>query len=272
MVKALLERRLEMGKAMLRVAVVMAALLALSTAATADLTVNYEGSFNLPVATGWNDYYAGSLVFVPDKATRPGWNGATVKGPTLVVTYNHYQKTVEFDQLPALAKDAGSLGTANWLTNANGGTYWDGSRLVGDVDSVGTVWDIRGGGSSSTNDGMFRDPFGGHVLGGTSAAVLNADWYSVHPVGGALRKGDGAGGDLITDGSTVGAKFVISQRSNPGDVGAWAGKVTEVTRTGAGENDVTTQHLFQYYGVSDADRHHCVQYVRDLGGEEWFVL
>lgn len=229
--------------------------------------LSYEGSFNLPSGSAWSDYYVASLVFVPDGATRPGWSGTPVAGPSLLLSYSYQWNLVEVNQFPALSKTVNGMGTAVWLQNNAGGTRWKGGR-ASDVDSAGLVWNSSTG-SSGSNDGMHRNP-NGHYLGGTNHVVLSADWYSSHPSCGVLRRGDGYGNNLTADGSNIGARFLINQRTGSA---AWSGYVIEVTRTGTGENDVVKTNLFRYHGgTTDAEKQQGIQYVRDTGGKEWIIM
>jgi len=262
-----------MGKAMLRVAVVMAALLALSAAAMADLTLNYEGAFDLPSAAGWTSYYYQTAAFVPHGNTRPG-SGVAVTGPSLVIGTSHGGPyTREVNAFPALALlPTDPVGTATLVTNANGGTEYKAANgyrpYVTSVDSAGNLWTPLA--NNQWGPSMYSNP-GNHVLGQNADPGLSAEagWpASSYLASGkaVLRKGDGSGGDLATDGTTVGARFLTT--SNAGSVNGRT-HVWESTRVDASNMNSGTASLFNT--VSNSQQHG-IEYVRDTGGNEWFLL
>jgi hypothetical protein len=199
----------------------VAAVLALgpTPATAATLILDYEGSFNLPPANGWGDHYARSVVFIPDGNARPG-SARAVTGPSLLVWYHWAGHTVGFNDLPAPV-EAGPLGVATWLRNANGGTESDGpggyTYYPVDVCSAGNIWagfKASGGGplTALSNPGVT-------VLGGTSHAVSTVE--SGWPTGGfslnaVLRRGDAVGEDYPTDGTDTGARFLVLRRPGTG--------------------------------------------------------
>ena len=262
-----------MGKAMLRVAVVMAALLALSTAATADLTLNYEGSMKLP-RVPIKDYYARGVAYLPDGHVRPGWGGAPVTGPTLLVHYDWGHQSFEYGSLPALSTTAAQLAAAptpSQVSTAIGGTYYKGSKLLRNVDAAGNIWDCVPGSTSGGGTPMWSDP-GAHVLGAGSLsggyAVKESGWPSSFSNSGAMRLGDGAGGDLPSNGNLDGATFVMCRKSTSSP--DYPVYVYSSVRSGDGGNMVSTELYHFNAGYWPANFQ--VDYVRDTSGAEYYMM
>jgi len=258
-----------MGKGMLRVAVVVAALVALSAAATAVPTLNYEGSFDLPSAAAWNSYYYVAATFVPDGNKRPG-SGVAVTGPSLLIgTSWGGPYTREVNTFPTLAKlPTDPVGTATLVTNANGGTEYKGSgyEYMTCVDSAGNLWTPHQG--NQWGPKMWSNP-GTHVLGQNTQPARSAEsgWVPSSYLSsgkGALRLGDGSGGDLAADGTVVGAKFLTT--SNAGSVNGRS-HVWESTRV-----DASTMSSVSLFDTVSNSQHHGAEYVRDTNGDEWFIL
>ena len=202
------------------------------------------------------------MTHVPDANARPG-SGVSVTGPSLVVRTSHRGRVRELNALPAPATVG--LGTATLLTNANGGTEYSGSPATS-VDFAGNLWSPQ---SANQWGPKLRSNPGNHVLGqNTLPAVSNeAGWPSSSyrsGGGGGLRRGDGLGSDLPKDGTTVGARFLTA--ANAGSITGRT-HVWESTRVDA--SNVTSVSLFDTLSNS---QHHRIKYVRDTGGDEWFVL
>ncbi len=271
-----------MGKTMLRVAVVMMALLALSAAAMADLALNYEGSFNLPrtqAAFGYTDYYGSNLAFVPSGTPRPAWDAANpndpVPGPSIVVRYSHQGHVVEYNQFPTLAKTPAELaaaGTAAGVPNTSGGTEYKGGS-PSCVDSDGDFW--NGGPSGLPDPNILSDP-GTFVLGTNTAgaqAAIETGWYvgpggSNYQNGGLLRLGDGAGGNLPTDGTAIDAHFITAGNLSNGP--GYMNYVSDNVRTSG--TTVTGSLMFTVYQENYLDGKVDVDYIRDTAGGEYVVM
>jgi len=258
-----------MGKAMLRVALVVAALVVLPLAARADLTLNYDGSLKLPRAS-IKDYYARGLAYVPNGAPRLG--ATPVTGPTLLVYYGWGAKTFEYGTLPALSTTAAQLAAASTaveVPTTSGGTQYAKSKALQNVDSAGNIWDGVST-TSSLDSAMYSDP-GTHKLGASSLSanykVQETGWPGGYPRRGAMRLGDGAGGDLPSDGSVNGATFVMCQQIYSGPT--YPIVVHDAVRTSA--TTVSSTELYRFdagFWVADWQ----VNYVRDTSDAEYYMM
>jgi hypothetical protein len=241
--------------------------------AAAGTVLRYDGSFNLPSASGWNDYYAFKSVLVPAGNARPGWGGTSVTGLSLVVSYSYNRQVKEFNQFPALSKTAAGLGSAAWLRNTSGGTEYSGPGVRPEsVDSAGNFWNGDNSSSSGGSMGLSSDPLpsGQNVLGTNVMGTVSqkeTGWYAgaTYPNGGVLRKSDGAGNALPLDGTAVGARFLTSCHSY--------GPVHVAENTRLDSTTMTNRLLFQVEVGStfDAGRQP-VDYVRDTSGHEYYLL
>jgi hypothetical protein len=230
----------------------------------AGLTLVYEGSFNLPSAV---THYYQRATFVPNGNTRPG-NSVPVTGPSLVIGNSHSGVYIrEVNNIPVLSKTLGGMGTATTLTNTLGGTQYSGAtyRYPQTVDSAGNMW------NPYPNNGYYEPRVaykaGSHVLGTNTEAALSVDtgWPgSSYLCGnGVLRRGDGAGGDLPTDGTTIGAKFVVIGEKGVGG----RSSVFTWTRTGT----TAGTHITNFNTVTSGD-YSTVRYVRDTASNEYFMV
>jgi len=259
-----------MGKAMLRVAVVMAVLLALSTAAIADLSLNYEGSMKLP-RPSINEYYAQGAAYVPHGT--PRLPGSSVTGPTLLVYYGWQGHTFEYGSLPGLSLTAAQLAaapTAVEIPTSSGGTqYWK-SMALQNVDTAGNIWDSLSTVSTSTS-AMYSDP-GAHMMGASSLSpnykIQESGWAGGYARRGAQRLGDGAGANLPTDGSLDGATFVMCRQLYNGP--AYTIAVYNSVRNGDGGNMVSTE-LYRF-DTGSWPANWQVNYVRDTSDAEYYLM
>jgi MYXO-CTERM domain-containing protein len=243
---------LEMGRriaAALGLAVIM---FACAASAPAALSLQYEGSLKLP-RTSITDYYARSVAIVPDGNTRPGWGGAPVVGPSLMVTYDWAGNTFEYNQLPALETTPAGIAAAASaveLPVASGGTQYKAQHVMS-VDSAGNLWDMSTLNTSSGGPAMYSEP-GVHTLGtsGTTAnyKIQESGWPGNYSLNGFLRRGDGSGGDNPTDGTAIGAKFIGARRGSGGEETNVNIHVYEVERVDATTMTSTEQFMF-YTGL-----------------------
>ena len=232
--------------------------------------VVYDGSFNLPNASAWGDYYYGFLSFVPDGTPRPGWEGDPVEGPTLLVRTTWANKTREV-VIPALSTTPGDLQTATWLTNADGGTEIDGGWFPTTADSDGNLWGTHFT-SLTAHSGLRSDP-GNAVLGGTEPLtdIQESGWPGTFPIDGLLRRGDGYGNDLPTSGLAeppAPATFLVCRQPSGGE--GYHVAIHEVTRIDA--DNVSSEVLFYLWRDGFDDGNRKMTYVRDAGGDEWFAF
>jgi hypothetical protein len=248
---------------------VLACLLAMPCGASAAPSLLYEGSFNLPSASAWVDYYYGQLTFVPDGTARPGWNGAAVQGPTVLGETTWAHKTREFGPVPAFSKTAAGLQTAPLVTNANGGTELDGGSAPDCVDLNGDLYGRNTTSMHTDGAALYSNP-GTSVLGGTATltAAPESGWPGAYANDGVLRRGDGSGGDLTTDASAAGAKFLVCRHPNAGP--GYYLDVHEVTRVDA--TTVSSARLFRAFQQDFSDGYRQMDYIRDTLGAEWVVL
>lgn len=258
---------------------ILTLLLAVMARAQAPMVLQYNGSFNLPNASAWSDYYYNRMAFVTNGTPRPAWGGSPVTGPTMI-TYNNYTPYCvrEFNNLPALSKTAAGLGTAVLLTNSAGGTAYTG-RSPSFVDGAGILWAPENYQPyySDKNNGLFSPYYnpGAAMLGGTTAPSVTPDtngWlYSpaYYPMELTLRRGNGTGG-LYTDiGTNVGAHFLCIGNQSANNI--YGVTVWDAQRTSS--NTVVGTQLFTTWETSFNDGNRPVQYVRDVSHEhEWFLL
>ena len=236
------------------------------------ILLNYEGSLNLP-RPSVGEYYALTITHVPDGNTRPAWPGAPVTGPSVIIYYSWQGHTFEFNRFPTLSKTPGGLGTAVELARTNGGTYFVGSAGTRSVDSAGNIWDFSGPSSSSGDCQMYSDP-GEHVLGVTNLSagygVQETGWPGCFRLNGFLRRGDGTGGNYPSDGTAVGARFVVAQRGTGPSTNVPV-VVYQSTRTSA--SAVSSAELFRFNtgGAFDGSTQFHLQYVRSTDFKEYFV-
>ena len=269
------ERRPEKGgctvcrRRALSVVVLAAALLALPLTASAGLTLNYEGSLKMPTrSSAPKEYYARGAAFAPTGT--PVLGGGSLTEPSLLVGYSWHQNTVEYTKLPTPAKTPAALAAA--LTAVTGTTVVDrpADNVLGDVDSAGNMWDTDQYTSGGGHPGAYSDP-GVHMLGATSLSSGRIVQETGWPAGWAgtvcLRRGDGAGNDLPSDGTTVGAKFLYVQRTHADGESAY---VYEVTRSDA--TTVSSTLLFKRSTGDFNTTDQFVQYVRDTSGAEYIML
>ena len=244
----------------------------IASSASAGPSLVYDGSFRMPNSSAWGDYYYRMLTFVPANTPRPGQSA--LSEPTLIgrTTWSG-GKTREANGLPAPSLTAGGMGTATLLLNASGGTAYDGGATPSCVDSAGNLWD--GGQAYSSGPGFYSDPLpsGTHLLGGTASAgtIQESGWYAGpggtnYGSGGVLRRGDGLGGAYPTDGTTIGAHFVTTANlsATPSTV-----YVADHVRTSA--TTVSGSLLFSYQAANYTAGKTPIQYVKDTGGNEYFV-
>ncbi len=263
----------------------------LAVPASADLSVVYEGSFNLPrtnTAFAHIDiayYYPRHMAFVPDGTTRPDWGGTpAVTGPSLVIHYDGHGDNLnvvfEFNELPTLSKTSAGLLAASGLPNTSGGTEYGSIRIPSYVDSAGNFWDT---GPSSAAQGMnvLSDPDpGAFVLGsstGGTPASNETGWYHQgvlgrYQNGGVVRLGDGAGGDYSADGSAIGAHFLLGSMNGVGGGAGYNCYVSDNVRTSATAPEITSSLMFAVYRADFDDGVMDMDYIRDTGGSEHVVM
>jgi hypothetical protein len=244
----------------------------MASVASAGLTLNYDGSFNLPSAAAWGSHYYQHAVYVPNGNLRPG-SGTAVTGPSLVIATSHGGPfTREVNAFPTLAKlPADPVGTATLLLNASGGTEYTGSGSGGTspyvniVDSAGNMWNPYGSYWGPRGYGNV----GNHVLGENAQPTLTtgSGWLGGSYLNNgaiALRKGDGSGGSLPTNGSVAGARFLQSP-----NLSGVSGRIYMWESIADGSGNVASTALFDTLSGGVAQR---PEYVRDTSGNEWFLL
>jgi hypothetical protein len=252
----------------------------MASGASAGLSLNYDGSFDLPSAAAWGDYYYGKLAFIPEDTPRPDYGSALTEA-TLVAQTTHLGRTREFNALPTPSTNSGSVPVATLLSNASGGTEYSGGG-PSCVDSAGNFWTgiVSGSGGPVGLLSAPDDSNGGtedHTLSNDnsgSPAVQETGWYSGpggtnYRNGGVLRKSDGNGSALPVDGTQNGAVFLTSGHLSSG-VPGYKIYVGQNTRTSA--TTVTSQPLFNAYQNDFADGARPVEYVKTTTGEEYFLM
>ena len=258
--------------------VVLVALLALPASAQKPWTLQYEGSYTFPSmgTSGWGDYYPGSgaITFVPNGTPRPTWGGDPVQGPTILVSGGWGARTRECGPIPALVK-SGSLNTAPLIPLSSGGTAFNGGWPVTTVDSTGMLWGL-GPSSSSNPTALYESNSTASAMCylGTNRSLANAHctgWPGTYPITGIMRRGDGSGNDLPSDGHQVSppAKFLLMQHANvtPDPLNVWQATRTGPTTVSSSLLFVITNALNFTDGMA-----YSFEYVRDKNGEEWYLL
>lgn len=193
----------------------------LSVYADKPWTLQYEGSYTFPTmaTAGWGDYYPYVITFVPDGATRPPWGGSPIQGPTVLLAGSYATRFRECGPIPTLVK-SGTLNTAPLIPLESGGTAFNGGQRITSVDSAGVLWGLTAASSiAPTALYEYNQTAAGFSYLGTNRPATHTHctgWLGAFPNTGVLRRGDGTGNDLPSDGhqTSPAARFLLMQHPN----------------------------------------------------------